>query len=241
MGSNNMPRIHTAGREASICVLVCGGRDFHDRAELSDTLDGLHEARRFAMMITGGAQGADLLAEEWAEARGLTCEVYHADPLRLRREAGRIRNHRMLTEGRPELVVAFRGGRRTEHMVRIAQDAGVEVIETGSRRFFAPFALWSRVTSALSASLWTPDRSTAYASPAPGRIARLRAAVSAIARPPLVGGAEPLPILLAPDPAACGTIERTPLKAQLALDLRAAEGCAGTEAEIRPARAKDAA
>jgi hypothetical protein len=37
----------------------------------------------------------------------------------------------MLTEGKPELVVAFPGGRGTAHMMRIAREAGVEVVEVG--------------------------------------------------------------------------------------------------------------
>jgi hypothetical protein len=215
MRSNEMTRIHTGGGKASLCVLVCGGRDFRDRAELSDTLDGLHQVRSFAQMIAGGAHGADLLAEEWAEAHGVTCEVYYADPMRLGRDSGRVRNERMLVEGRPELVIAFRGGRRTEHMVRIARDAGIEVIETAPRRVFAPFSLW-RATSALVASLWTPDRT------------------------PLVGPAEPLPSIPPPGPAAWMAGEWTALKAPGAPDPRLAEG-PGTVAETPPAQAKDAA
>ena len=35
----------------------------------------------------------------------------------------------MLDEGKPDLVVAFPGGRGTAHMTRIARGAGIEVIE----------------------------------------------------------------------------------------------------------------
>lgn len=34
----------------------------------------------------------------------------------------------MLQEGKPDLVVAFPGGRGTAHMTRIAQEAGVPVV-----------------------------------------------------------------------------------------------------------------
>jgi hypothetical protein len=47
----------------------------------------------------------------------------------LGRKAGPIRNERMLTEGKPDLVVAFPGGRGTAHMTRLAREAGVEVVE----------------------------------------------------------------------------------------------------------------
>jgi hypothetical protein len=43
------------------------------------------------------------------------------------RAAGPIRNQRMLDEVKPELVVAFPGGRGTADMVRRAREAGVNV------------------------------------------------------------------------------------------------------------------
>jgi hypothetical protein len=110
-------------------VLVCGGRDFAGRNLLAATLDQLHAGNGFSLVIAGGARGADTLAQEWAEARGIPCTVYRADWEGLGRKAGPIRNERMLAEGKPELVVAFPGGRGTAHMVRIAREAGVEVIE----------------------------------------------------------------------------------------------------------------
>ena len=40
-----------------------------------------------------------------------------------------IRNRRMLEEGRPDLVIAFPGGKGTANMVRIALQAGIQVRE----------------------------------------------------------------------------------------------------------------
>jgi hypothetical protein len=42
--------------------------------------------------------------------------------------AGPIRNQRMLVEGKPDLVVAFPGGKGTAGMVTLARNAGVDVI-----------------------------------------------------------------------------------------------------------------
>jgi predicted Rossmann-fold nucleotide-binding protein len=110
-------------------ALICGGRNYADTAILTDTLDRLHAERGFSLVIAGGARGADTMGEEWARARGLPCDVYRVDWEGLGRKAGPIRNERMLTEGKPGLVVAFPGGRGTAHMTRIAREAGVEVIE----------------------------------------------------------------------------------------------------------------
>ncbi len=109
-------------------VLVCGGRDFDDRAAVYATLDRLHADRPFGAMIAGGARGADTLAVEWAQNRGVPFDVYMADWEGLGRKAGPIRNQRMLVEGKPDLVLAFPGGKGTAGMVTLARNAGVDVI-----------------------------------------------------------------------------------------------------------------
>jgi hypothetical protein len=69
------------------------------------------------------------MAEWWAKAVGLPCDVYQADWVGLGRKAGPVRNQRMLDEGKPDLVVAFLGGKWTADMMRRAREAGIEVIE----------------------------------------------------------------------------------------------------------------
>ena len=107
-------------------VLVCGGRQFEDRDTLNATLDKLHQERGFTLLIAGGARGADSLAEAWAKAARVPRKIYTAYwdyPSR--------RNQRMLDERRPDLVVAFPGGRGTADMVGRARSAGIEVIDFG--------------------------------------------------------------------------------------------------------------
>jgi hypothetical protein len=112
------------------------------------------------------------------------------------------------------------------------------VIETAPRRIVAPFSLW-RLTSALVASLWTPDRPAACEgqSDLPGSTTRSRTGVP----PPLVGQAEPLPSLLPHEPADWATGGATALKATSLPDVNAAEAPAGTESETHTAPARDAA
>jgi hypothetical protein len=110
-------------------VLVCGGRAYTDREALAAVLADLRRMRGIALVIAGGARGADTMAAEWAKARDIPCSVYMADWDGLGRKAGPIRNQRMLDEGKPDLIVAFRGGRGTADMVRRAREAGIETIE----------------------------------------------------------------------------------------------------------------
>ncbi|MEJ8814914.1 DUF2493 domain-containing protein [Variovorax ureilyticus] len=111
-------------------VLVCGGHRYDDWAFIVSVLDRVHARRPLTLLIEGGATGADNLARRWALARGIEVATYRADWDRYQHRAVSIRNAQMLREGRPELVVAFKGGRATAHMVTIAAAALVPVLKT---------------------------------------------------------------------------------------------------------------
>ncbi len=108
-------------------VLVCGGRDFDDYPTVARWLGSLHP--RPSVIIHGAAKGADTLAAKWAVMSDTPIMRFPADWQRDGKAAGPIRNARMLAEGKPDLVVAFPGGRGTADMVAKARKAGVPVIE----------------------------------------------------------------------------------------------------------------
>lgn len=110
-------------------VLVCGGRDYDDHTTLYAVLDKYHHEVGIDVLIEGGARGADRMASFWAADRDVTPERYEADWEHFGKMAGGMRNQRMLNEGKPDLVIAFPGGKGTADMVRKARRAGVEVIE----------------------------------------------------------------------------------------------------------------
>jgi YspA, cpYpsA-related SLOG family len=109
-------------------VLVCGGREFMDRAWLFRELDALHSSRGVTIIISGCAHGADTLGIEWAEERGIEVARFSADWNTHGRAAGPIRNQQMLDEGKPHLLMAFPGGRGSADMVRRARAAGIELM-----------------------------------------------------------------------------------------------------------------
>lgn len=111
------------------CVLVCGGRNFTDADFLFKILDALHAEHHFTALIHGQAQGADQLAFMWASQKDLTVTGFPADWIRFGRSAGPQRNQEMLDIGKPDLVVAFPGGKGTSDMVRRAKRAKIPVIE----------------------------------------------------------------------------------------------------------------
>lgn len=130
-------------------ILVCGDRDYPDQHHVWSTLDsltGVSEssplpdpatviiqgcAGRVVRLPDGTKQvrGADLIAREWGITNWVEVLDYPADWTGLGGAAGPIRNAKMLAEGKPELVVAFPGGRGTADMVRKARAAGVRVVE----------------------------------------------------------------------------------------------------------------
>ena len=114
-------------------VLVCGGRNYNDRERLNDELDALDKLHGPLFVLQGGATGADRMAMGWC-ARWLPdaprpCQTFFAEWSKYGRAAGPMRNQRMIDEGRPDLVLAFPGGRGTADMVRRAKLAGVPVKE----------------------------------------------------------------------------------------------------------------
>jgi hypothetical protein len=104
-------------------ILVCGGRDYCDRSSVFDALSRYTPS----VIIEGGARGADRFGREWAQDNNVPVETYPADWETHRKAAGPIRNAKMLKEGKPDLVVAFRGGKGTLNMMTLARRAGVRV------------------------------------------------------------------------------------------------------------------
>lgn len=115
-------------------VLVCGGRDYSDRRAVYQVLSATHSTDPIALLIAGGANGADALAVDWARSERVETQVFNADWENDGRAAGPRRNQRMLERGRPDVVIAFPGGKGTADMIRRAEMAGVPVVRiTGDR------------------------------------------------------------------------------------------------------------
>jgi hypothetical protein len=106
-------------------ILVCGGRDYNDRARLFSVLDEY----AVDLIVQGGAKGADWLAADWARSREVPCLTHPARWSANGRQAGPLRNNAMLIRWHPDEVVAFPGGPGTGHMVGLARSKGFSVRE----------------------------------------------------------------------------------------------------------------
>lgn len=115
-------------------VIVCGGRKYADQLHVDEVLDAIHLATPITVLIEGGAGGvrngvafgADRLARSWGHHNCPHVMTVMAEWHKYGLAAGPRRNARMLAM-KPDLVVAFAGGRGTADMVRQARGAGVRV------------------------------------------------------------------------------------------------------------------
>jgi predicted polyphosphate/ATP-dependent NAD kinase len=107
-------------------VIVCGGRDYAEQSVIRERLTALRVEYPSAVVIHGGAPGADSLAGHIAGRLGLEVEVHPANWAKHGRAAGPIRNREMLDSG-ADLVIAFPGGIGTANMITQASLMGVPV------------------------------------------------------------------------------------------------------------------
>lgn len=117
-----------------IKVVVTGGRDYADKASVNQVLGilGLEEDNEYHMphdisIAHGGAKGADTLADDWAIVNWVPVHVYEAKWDEHGKKAGVLRNIEMLDDFKPDLVVAFPGGRGTSHCRAEAERRGIPV------------------------------------------------------------------------------------------------------------------
>jgi hypothetical protein len=71
-------------------IAVIGSRNFTDQVLLENELNTIKE--KVTMVISGGANGADKLAEKWALDNNIPLEVYKPDWKNYGRAAGVVRN-----------------------------------------------------------------------------------------------------------------------------------------------------
>lgn len=77
-------------------IAIVGSRDFNNYALLKkfidDKLEELDIANKIDTVVSGGARGADALAERYADEHGLLKAIYPADWKKYGKRAGFIRN-----------------------------------------------------------------------------------------------------------------------------------------------------
>lgn len=109
-------------------VAVVGSRDFKHYGLLCYYLDNFFfRSDSPIKIISGGAKGADSLAEKFAEARNIKTKVYKANWEKYGKKAGFLRNKKIIKNC--DVVVAFWDGesKGTKITIDLAKEAGKKV------------------------------------------------------------------------------------------------------------------
>lgn len=107
-------------------VWVAGGRDYRNARVLRDNLAEYLEDIRY-ILIVGGAPGADTLAKSLWRREQRPYFVIPAEWKQKGKQAGTLRNWQ-IGNYRPELLVAFPGGRGTDHARSVAMQLGITIV-----------------------------------------------------------------------------------------------------------------
>ncbi len=118
-------------------IIIAGTRNFTDKHLLFCQMDFLIAklALQYFSVVSGTAEGADKIGEEWAEERKLACERFPPDWNKHGKAAGPIRNAQMADAA--DMCVVFWDGKSkgTKNMIETALSKGllVKVIKYGDK------------------------------------------------------------------------------------------------------------
>lgn len=123
-------------------ILVCGDRNWDNYILIKNRLAQFHNEIALGtgelnlpphafVIIDGMARGADTQGNLAAKSLGMKVQRFPAQWQKYGKAAGPIRNQQMLTEGKPDFVLAFHNSletsRGTKDMVNRARKAGIPV------------------------------------------------------------------------------------------------------------------
>jgi len=108
-------------------VIIAGGRDFKDYNKLKDSCDKILINQNNIEIVSGTANGADILGERYAQEKGYEVKKFPAKWDEYGKKAGYMRNQEMgeYADG----LIAFWDGKSkgTKHMIDIANKKGLKV------------------------------------------------------------------------------------------------------------------
>lgn len=108
-------------------LAVVGGRGFDDWDKLEDTLNYMIPRLGVKTIVSGGAKGADSLAERYAKENKIPFVVFRAEWDKYGNSAGFRRNEYIVQYS--DFLIAFKGGKGTEHSISLARKKGIPVME----------------------------------------------------------------------------------------------------------------
>ena len=114
-------------------ILVAGSRNYYDYAEFSEVMNYTHKKYNISEIVSGGARGADSLAERYAKENNIPIKVFKADWDKYGKSAGFIRNadmHNYLSQFEDRMCLCFWDGqsRGTAHNFKLSKDNNTRLV-----------------------------------------------------------------------------------------------------------------
>ena len=109
-------------------VAIVGSRDFNDESYMERMVEEAVGIDNIDLIVSGGAKGADSLAEELAVKHDIPTKIYPANWLRYGKSAGMIRNKEIVRAA--DVVIAFWNGQSPGTKMSIR-----ECVQTGTQHF----------------------------------------------------------------------------------------------------------
>lgn len=111
-------------------IAVVGSRDFYGYSILEEAVDKFIKNNKIksVTIISGGARGADSLAEMYAQKRGYKIKIHEADWDKYGKRAGMMRNEQIIKDSRHILAFWDMESVGTSHTIRMGEEAGLNVI-----------------------------------------------------------------------------------------------------------------
>jgi hypothetical protein len=94
-------------------LLVAGSRDYYNYSEFSEVMNYTHRKYNISEIVSGGAKGADTLAERWAKENNIPIKIFKANWNVYGKSAGFIRNadmHNYLVQFENRMCLCFWDG-----------------------------------------------------------------------------------------------------------------------------------
>lgn len=110
-------------------VGIVGSRTFNNYCFLAEVVAGYLQAHNLtpSVIVSGGADGADALAERYAREHNIPLQIYPADWKRYGRSAGAKRNQEIVNMS--DILIAFRvsNSAGTTITINMARTKGISV------------------------------------------------------------------------------------------------------------------
>jgi hypothetical protein len=90
-------------------LAIIGSRNFSDYESLKTVIQGIESLNKIDLIISGGAKGADTLAERYAKENSIPIQIFYPEWDKYGKPAGVIRNTRIVNES--DMILAIWDGK----------------------------------------------------------------------------------------------------------------------------------